>query len=148
MVFRASNIVPQAAYQTVKSAAVQLKLNLQGAVSRMASQNTDYEYLRGLYQVLKRADDQFTSLKTTPGLAAFAQAQESDPAYNVVAEFTTMQDAISGVTAWMATNLPLSVTLRPVTEWGSSGSLIATEYTPAQTLQLRNRLDTVIASIA
>lgn len=29
-----------------------------------------------------------------PGLAAYAQAQQSDPAYNIAAEFTTMRDAM------------------------------------------------------
>ncbi len=66
MTFRASNVTPDIAYATVRVAAVNLKLNAQGAVSAMAAGNTDYDYLRSIYRSLANADAQFTALGATP----------------------------------------------------------------------------------
>ena len=147
MAFRASNVIPQNAYQQVKATAVQLRLNVQAMGAHLAANNATYDYLRGVYQTLKRADDQFTTLRSTPGLADYAKAQEDDPAYDVAAEFVAMQNTIASTLAWMEANVPLSVTLRPMSEWTDGGSLVATSFTPAQTAQLRTRLDAVVASV-
>lgn len=148
MAFRASNVIPQTAYQTVKGAAVQLRLNVQAMVAHLAVNDATYDYLRGVYQTLKRANDQFTTLRSTPGLADYAKAQEDDPTYDVAAEFVAMQNTIASTLTWMEANVPLSVTLRPMSEWNDSGSLVATSFTPAQTAQLRTYLNEVVASVA
>lgn len=147
MSFRATNIVPHTAYNTVKAAAVQLKTNIDSIVLHLAANNATYEYLRGIYQTLVRADNQFEALKTTPGLAEYAAAQENDPNYDVVVEFVAMQDAIASAKTWMQTNVPLSVTLRPMMNW-DDGSLISTEFTPMETADFRTVLSAVSAAIA
>jgi len=147
MAFRASNIVPQTAYQTVKSAAVQLKINLQGINSRLEAQSATYDFLREVYRTLERANSQFTALRGTPGLADYAKAQENDAAYDVVAEFTAMQGSITAALAWLDSNVPTNVTAKAPASWGD-GTLIATEFTPAQTSGLRGVLSAVIASIS
>jgi hypothetical protein len=144
MAFRTSNVVPAVAYVTVRAAAAQLKLNIDAVITFLAGNNTSYDYLRGVYQTLERANNQFDSLKTTPGLADYAKVQENDPAYDVVAEFVTMQAAIAAAMSWMATNVPLNVTLKPVNQWGNGGGLIATEFSPAQTSTFR----TVLAAVS
>ena len=147
MVFRASNVVPQVAYQTVKGAAVQLKLNIDAIVSTLAASNASYDYLRGVYQTLERANTQFNALEATPGLADYAKIQENDPAYDVAAEFIAMQGAITTAITWMQNNVPLTVDVKPVANWGD-GNLISTEFTPAQTAGFRTVLATVSAAIS
>lgn len=146
MAFRASNIIPLSAYQTVKRAAAQLKASAQGVRAQLAASNASYDFLRDIYRTLERAQAQFTQLAATPGLADYAKAQENDPAYDVAAEFTAMQSAITATLTWMNNNVPTSVTAKPPANWGD-GALIATEFTPAQTAGLRAQLDAVIATI-
>jgi len=146
MAFRASNVLPSDAYLIVKRAAVQLKVNLQGFNVQLAASGADYDFLKGIYLTLKRADTQFTTLKATPGLAQYAQDQEVDPSYDVAVEFTSMQAAISGALAWMDTNVPVSVTVKPLNTWDDS-TLISDTFTPAQTNGLQFELNLVIAEI-
>lgn len=149
MAFRATNIVPQEAYQTVKRAAIQLRVNAQAHVTQLAASGADYDFLRDIYLTQKRADAQFAALKTTPGLAQYARDQEDDPAYDVAAEFNAMQAAIANVIAWMDANVPTNVTAEPTTAWVSTTeSLIATTFTPAQTAGLRTQLQGVVDSIS
>lgn len=147
MAFKASNIVPQEAYRTVKAAAVQLKINLQSFNVTMAAGNIGYDFIRGIYRTLARANNQFTQLRSTPGLLAYAKSQEDDVAYNVAAEFSDMQAAITSAISWLEGNVPTSVTIKPVTSWDDS-TLISNEFTPAQTAQLRTRLASVVATIS
>lgn len=146
MAFRASSIIPLSAYQTAKRAAAQLKVNAQSMRAALAASNASYDFLRDIYRTLERAQAQFTQLAATPGLAGYAKAQENDPAYDVAAEFTAMQGAITSALTWMNSNAPTGVTAKTPANWGD-GSLIANEFTPAQTAGLRTQLDAVIAAI-
>ena len=146
MAFRATNVIPQDAYVIVKRAAVQLRLNLTAMISRLAAQSVDYDYLSDIYMTLKRANDQFNSLKTTPGLSQFAQDQENDPAYDVAAEFTAMQSEIASCMTWIEGVAPATVNLKPPASWDGS-TLISNTVTPAQSAGLRTALQGVVDSI-
>lgn len=147
MAFKASNVVPQDAYQVVKRAAVQLKINLQSQKAQLASSGADYQFLQDIYLTLTRANNQFNTLKTTPGLAAYAKDQENDPAYDVVAEFTAMQNAIGACTAWMDANVPTSVTAKSPANW-DGGVIISNTFTAGQTAGLQAALQGVIDAIS
>lgn len=147
MSFRATNVTPMIAYQTVKSAAVQLKINIDAIVLYLTSNNASYDYLRGIYQTLERANNQFDTLKVTPGLPKYAKIQEDDPTYDVVNEFIAMQSAIQSAMVWMQTNIPLTVAIKPVSDWGT-GNLVQTEFTPLDTTPFRTILSSVSSSIA
>lgn len=147
MAFKASNVVPQNAYALVKGAAVQLKLNANAFISQLAANNATYEFLRDIYRTLDRAKGQFTTLAATPGLADYAKTQENDATYDVVAEFTAMQSAITTAMAWMENNVPLNVTVKPITSWDDT-QMISTTFTPAQTSGLRTVLNAVVSTIA
>jgi len=147
MTFRASNILPQEAYQTVKRAAVQLKINLASFNAQLASSGADYDFLQAIYRTLTRADDQFTALKSTQGLAAFAKYQEDDDTYDVVTAFAEMQAAIVGAKAWLDANVPTSVTVKPPADW-TDDTMISNAFSPAQTAGLRIELTAVINVIS
>ena len=147
MAFRASNIVPSDAYQVVKRAAVQLKINLVGQKAQLAASGANYQFLQDIYMTLKRANEQFNSLKTAPGLADYAKVQENDPAYDVAAEFTSMQTSITDCMTWMDTNVPTAVTANVPSQW-DGGSIISNTFTPAQTAGLQNALQAVVDKIS
>jgi hypothetical protein len=146
MAFKAGNVIPSDAYQTVKRAAVQLKVNVVAAQAQLAASGADYQFLQGIYLTLTRANDQFNTLRTTPGLADYAQAQENDPAYDVAAEFAVMQAAITAATDWMDANIPTSVTAKVPSEW-DGGVIISNTFTPAQTVGLQTALQGVADAI-
>lgn len=147
MSFRASNVVPSDAYQILKRAAVQLKINLVSQNARLLASGADYSFLQDIYLTLTRANGQFDALKVTPGLAEYAQVQENDHAYDVAAAFTSMQAAIVGATGWMNANVPTSVTAKAPATW-DGGVIIATTFTPAATAGLRAALQGVVDSIS
>ncbi len=148
MTFRASNVTPAIAYATVRVAAVNLKLNAQGAVSAMAAGNTDYDYLRGIYRTLFNVDAQFTSLGATPGLEQYAKDQENDAGYDVAAEFVAMQATITAAMAWMDANVPTDVTAKTPANWGDGGTIISDTFTPAQTSGLQTALTAIASAIS
>ena len=146
MAFRASNVLSSTAYDIVRRAAVQLKINLQGINLRLSSSDADYDFLREIFRTLERANNQFNTLKTTPGLADYAKDQEVDPTYNIVAEFTSMQSTITASIDWIVANIPTNVTAKTPDNWGD-GTLISNTFTPAQTSGLRTQLSSVITEI-
>lgn len=148
MAFRASNSIPQTAYRVMKDAAVQLKINVQSMIVQLGAAPAGYDYLRDIYRTLRRAYDQMTALAGTPGIVEYAQAQENDPNYDVVAEFLLMQGAIDAALDWMDTNVPTEVTAVAPGSWTDGGSMIATTFTPEQTEPLRTALQAVVATIA
>ena len=147
MAFRATNVVPANAYNLVKRAAVQLKINCQSFVTTLQTSGADYDFLRGIYLTLTRAREQFDTLKTTPGLAAYAQSQEDDPTYDVASEFVSMLAAIDAATAWMDANVPTNVTAKTPPNWDDSESMISDTFSTGATTGLRTQLDAVIAEI-
>lgn len=148
MAFRATNIVPQRAYQQVKGAAANVKAECASYIAQMAASGANYVLLRDLYVFLKNANAQFTTLAATPGIVTYAKAQEDDENYDVAAEFTAMQSAITAVLAWMNANVPTSVTALAPSAWTATGPLISTSFNAAQTLGLRTALQAAADSIA
>lgn len=147
MAFPASSIIPLEAYRQVKGAAVQLKVNLQSSKAQLAASGAGYDFLRGIYMTLKRADNQFTALKSTPGLLQFAKDQESNQSLDIGAEFASMQGAIATAMAWMVSSVPTSVTAKSPDQWDDS-TLISNTFTPAQTGGLQTALQGVIDEIS
>lgn len=147
MTFRASNVIASVAYDLVRRAAVQLKINLQAMNTTLAASGADYDFLKDIYLTLTRANNQFNTLKSTPGLVQYAKDLEVDPAYDVAAEFTAMQGAISAAITWMDNNVPTNVTAKPPNQW-TDETLISNEFTPAQTSGLRSALAAVVAEIS
>lgn len=148
MAFRATNVIPQLAYQQVRNLARNVKTNCSAFVSQMAASGATYTLLRDVYVFLKSARAQFDTLAATPGLALYAQQQENDETYDVVAEFVAMQNTVDAVTDWMDTNIPTSVTAVAPSAWTQNGPLIATSFTAAQTQPLRALLQSVADGIA
>jgi len=148
MAFRATSITTQRAYQQVKGAAANVRANCSAFISKLAGENTNYQTLRDVYVLLHNASAQLSSLASTPGLAEYAAAQEGDPQYDVVAEFTALQGTIAAVLAWMQSNVPTNVTAVSPANWPSSEGLIATTFTPAQTAGMRTQLAAVVAAIS
>ena len=146
MAARVSNILPVNAYNTLRGAGVQLKVNLQGNNVQLAATGADYEFLKGIVLTLKRSDNQFTTLLAVPGLDQAAKDAEKLPLYDVVAEFTGIKEAITDVLTWMDDNAPTNVTTKVPSTWDDS-TMIATSFSPSQMSGLRSQISAVIAEM-
>ena len=149
MATKATNAVTSDAYIQIKRTLTQLKLNVDAMITQVQAINSDYAVIQGIYDTLTRAFNQVDGLKATPGLDAWAKDQEDNPAYAFDTELQATLDAISGAQAWVAANVPLSDrTLKPVSEWLTAATIIADEFTPAQTGGLVTELQAVTVAIS
>lgn len=147
MTFPASGVLPARAFDEIRQTAVTVKQTCTNYINTASSQNVDYDFIKAILFALNRANDRFNQLRTTPGLAAYAKAQVDDPNFDIAAEFSAMQSAITGALDWAATNIPTNVTLKPTSQW-DSGSIVSGSFTPAQTAGLRSVLQSVVDTIS
>lgn len=75
-------------------------------------------------------------------LAAYAQAQEDTPAYDVAADYSAMVTAANAVVAHISTAIPTN-SAHTVT----NGAVVEPTFSTAQTATLRTLLDTLIGTI-
>ena len=149
MAFKASDELPVDALRSAKFTAVELKRQLEGFNINLAASGADYEYLRGIYRVLVRADNFFNTVKSVRGIGDYAKDAEGDANYDIAVEFTAMQAAIAKAKGWMESKIPLSNrTLIPVADWGDNNTLVSDVFTAGQTDGLRTELTAVVATIS
>lgn len=99
-----------------------------------------------LLPLLREASSRFASVPS--GMAAFAQAQEDDPAYDVVAQFTAMKAAVDDALVTLISGIPRDgegyVLDR---QMGGQGNVTGRELTAGQISALATKLDAVITTI-
>lgn len=122
MAFRASNQIPAQALEQAKAIAWSVK----SLASRLASEWAGGAQRRIVLQEwrnLKGIRTSLAELATAPGLAAYAQAQESDANYNVATEFNALLAAIDAVTNAIEAAFPKTGAFLLVEQF--SGSTVA-----------------------
>jgi len=148
MAVRATNEVTSDAYIVIKRTASQLKVNVDAWIPFLAANTVGYDYVNGMYQHLYNADAKIDTLKTTSGLAAYAQDQEDDSSYDFQTEVVALLVSVTDAFTWIEDNIPLDVTLLPINQWKPSSSNVATpELSPSGSATLRALLQTVTDSI-
>lgn len=85
---------------------------------------------------------------TVPGLAAYAQTQINQAAYDPVADYNALVAEVNAIIAWVVTNFPKdtggfaqALTIQP------DGSRTPTTFTAAQTAQLVALINTALAQL-
>ncbi len=148
MAFKASNILPEQAYNTLKRTAVQLKINLQSFNTNLENNNVDFKLIKAIYLTINNAKNQLDALSQTPGIIEYAKVQEDDQGYNVAAEFIDLIEKMQSALTWVSNNVPSTVTLKVPNAWGSpNDTIVSNTFTPAQTAGLRTVLTTIITAI-
>jgi hypothetical protein len=103
--FRASNEIPADALSKAKKLALQYRSYMQTKRAAFAA-GTDAQTVLACYFDSLRFRSAITAIGSTPGLVAFAQAQENDGGYDVVTEVNAMIAAVDAVTAEIASLYP------------------------------------------
>jgi len=152
--FRASSQIKVNALVEVKSSAIRARALAVQLSNAMAAGDTSAQTILNLLLQVKTLIDRWVALAATPGLAAYAQDQENDATYDVVAEFTAMRTALVAVRDRIINDLPTASAPPGVAgriavySIDATGTLIADLFTPAQTASLRADLDAFIATVS
>lgn len=143
MAFRASNQIQADALSEAKRRANDLKTYVNEVKAASAAGPISGNLAIALMERLVSDKARFAAIAAVPGIGAYAQAQESDGAYNVATEFTTMTNAIDSLGAWLIANVN-------TTGWVTfSASGVATKtFTTVQTAGLRTAIDSLAATIS
>ena len=145
MAFRA---LRKAGYDDAVALAARVREQAEALRDSSAAGPVSLSEILGLHDLLATTLVRWTAIAQISGLAAYVQAQEGDPAYNVGAEFTAMASAAEGTADWIEANVPKDAQDRVGTfTFEADHSRSVPQFTTAQTAGLRTQLDLLIATI-
>lgn len=148
MAFRASNALPAERYDRGKLLAVQLKSAVQRRSSDFQS-GAGADEIIGLADQLREYRERFNQIRQTPGIAAYAQAQENDGTYDVAAEFNAMIAAIDAAIAEILSTFPSDAQDYLLAyKFNADGSTSPRQFTGGALGGVRTALDAIAASIS
>ena len=105
MAFRATNVLPSDALQEIKRISTHLRNFCLARVAAWAT-GANADDILGTVDQIRNHRDRIMQLASTPGLVAYAVAQENDVAYDVVTEAQNMIAAFNGFIATVASLVP------------------------------------------
>lgn len=143
MAFRASPQIKTDGYPESKRLALSLKAYCLDVKTASAAGPISGNLAIALHERLIADRARFQAIAAIPGIAAYAQDQENDNAYDVAAEFTAMTAAIASVRDWIIAN----VTTTGWVTFSTSGVATKT-FSTAAAAGLRTQLDSLMATIS
>ena len=147
MAFRASTQIPDLALARAKSLAGALRTFAVSFSATLAAGANADRVLQGINTLVSHRT-QLNLVKDVPGLAAYAQAQENDGTYDIVAEFTALlaivDTAIDNTIAAIPTGPGGYALLHTV---AANGSITPRTFTPAQLAGVKADVDAIVAAI-
>jgi len=100
-------------------------------------------------QVLARSKTEMSTLSTTPGLSAYAQAQENNPSLNIATEFGLMIAQIDATVAWIIANFPQDANgFKLAFTLAATGVPVYRTFDTPSLATFRTTLDSLIATIS
>ena len=150
MTFRASNQSVADAYAALKRQALASKIYLNQQSSAMNTQATTSAYIpKAVIQHLVQVIALMDGWSATPGIATYAQAQENDPTYDVVTEYTAMRTAMVSARDQLVTMFPKDAQGHLLYETFDAGdNVVGVTFTQAQLAPVVTLLNNVAATIS
>ena len=134
------------AYTDVTSRAKRLKKFAEDSKAQMLAGPVSANLIKQILEICIQTKAANQATAVLPNIVTYAEVQEG-AGYDVSAAWTAMNSAIDGVGAQVLSDVPTGTgSFRLVETWTASGVVVRT-FTTAQTANLRNTLDTLIASI-
>lgn len=148
MAFPATSQALARAYAGIKAMALDIRNQSVALRDRSAAGSTSAEVIVTFVRSMARIRTDLSGLTATPGLGAYAQEQEGNPALNIVAEYNAMIAQLDATTAWVAANIPSDGTYNLIVTIGPSGLIDWRMFDAAATAGLRSALNQLIAAIS
>lgn len=112
----------------------------------MAGGTTANEMLNFISYLVSRQIE-LNGLVVVPGIAAYAQAQISNPSLNITTEYQAMSTAITNVVGWIKTNFPANGGFIQPASFGADGHIIYRSFDAASLAPLVALIDALLATI-
>lgn len=147
MAFPASNgsipLTLEGAWALARSAAQTVQQNAISLNAQIASGSVSSQAILGTCGLFATLNVTLSQCAAVPNLAAYAQAQVSNPGLDVAGDFNTMQTALVAVITWISQNFPSSAFL----SFSGDGQPVYVNFSQAQLAPLAALLTTLIATI-
>jgi len=143
MTFRASGKLPSEAYKDIRRHAFNIKSTCQEARTA-ADSPMGADRILALMNQMVGFKVSLAREASTPGLDAYATAQENDPGYDVSAEYLSLTATIDVVIAEIVSTFPTATYLTI----GTGGTKTYQQFPATSLADLRTKLDAVIAVIS
>lgn len=148
MAFKASSIILVTAYEEIKREAANVKRRAQRLHDQSADGSISADLIINFVQESVASKSRMQTLAAVPGLAAYAQSQESDGSYDVAAEYSAMIGGINSCIAWVDANFPKDAGGFLLKEtMDADGTIAPRSFTTASTNGLRAVLSSLVALI-
>jgi hypothetical protein len=148
MTFKASNQTAADAYASIKRQAAATKTYMTQQATAMQSPTSQAWVPLGVIQHLRDVIALMDGFAATPGLAAYAQAQENDGTYDVVAEYQAMRAAMVSARNTLIGMFPTSGGFLAYQTMDASGNLGVRTFTAAQLAPVVTQCQSVAATIS
>jgi hypothetical protein len=135
------------AFARLTQQAAASKQYLQAQRALMVAATCDAGVPLSVVQHLAQTTSMMTEWSQTPGIVEYAQAQYDDPSYNVVAEFTTMMNAMNAALTGLSSTFPVDGGGWLLYQRFQAGAIVHRQFTAAQLAAAVSLIDAVIASI-
>ena len=148
MTFRATNIVPVDAYELARQNAAGVRRFSQNLSTQLAAGGNSEEVLAVVDSLVSFKNNLNESVGV-PGIVAYAQDQEDDPAYDVAAEFIALIALIDLAITEVVTTIPKDgggfLLIQTI---NADGTRVPRDFTGAQLTGITTRLDNIVAGIS
>jgi hypothetical protein len=149
MAFPASNQALSDAYRTLKNLANGVRNQAANLRAQSLAGPVSADKILNYLTLLNSSRTQMAALSATPGLATYAQAQENNPALNIVAEYTAMVAQVDATITWIVANFPQDVNgFKLAFTLAADGSTTYRTFDTATLATLRTALDALTATIS
>lgn len=134
---------------TLRALTGQTRSQAESAVSTMAAQNVDTNFVFGVLDKLNWLITTLTAWQGIIGLDAYATAELPGYGGTLTADITTVVDAAQACINWVVANFPKDSTGTYILaeSINSNGTRTLRQFTPAQTAGLRTSLQALVATI-
>jgi len=149
MAFLALDQLPADGYAESRRLAANLRKILEIRSAELAASDTNADVIISILYDVRAVRDRFNQIAAIPGIVVYAQSQEDNADYDVVAEFTSLVVAMEAVLDNIVNTFPKDASgFLLEKKWDVDMNYVYNVFTPAQTVNLRDLIDAVIASIS
>jgi len=148
MAFKALNILPDKGYERAKQTATGLRRFCLNLSSDLASGGDSNQVLNVVDSLISFKDN-LNAVKAIPGIAGYAQRQESDNAYDVAAEFSTLLALVDAGIGTVVTLFPTDTNGYLLAyKFNPDGTLVPRSFTGAQLSPIRTALGNIASGVS
>lgn len=148
MTFRASNQSSADAYASIKRQANATKQYMGTQAAAMQAATVSAWVPLGVIQHLHDVIALMDGWATTPGLSIYAQTQENDPLYDVVAEYQAMRSAMVSARDTLVGMFPTSGGFMAYQTLAADGTIGVRSFTSVQLAPVVTQCNNVAATIS